>query len=203
MALVSSKVAAGITILAEHFNKLWTDMTQNHNHSSGQGGTVSHGDLSDGVVTGTYTSHDVINNHIQADGTEAEPDGYGGARGVHGLPAAQYVFGSPGIVASAGDVETAATEGAGTLHSGQVVALSGFHQTDGGEFTIPFPASYFATKPIVLISPTDDSTQHWRANTFLCNVVWNSITTSQFKVWSNATAGYPVHIHWIAIGQAA
>lgn len=67
MALVSSKVAAGMTILADHFNKLWTDLTANHDHSSGQGGTVDHADLAEtGVMSGRTNTHTMIDAHIAA-----------------------------------------------------------------------------------------------------------------------------------------
>jgi hypothetical protein len=82
MALQSSKVAAGIKILADHFNALWTDLVVNHDHSSGMGGTVGHADLSDGAIGGTTYEHSEIDTHIDA------------GQGVHDLDAAAYVAGS-------------------------------------------------------------------------------------------------------------
>jgi hypothetical protein len=84
MALVSSKVAAGMTILADHFNKLWTDLTANHDHSSGQGGTVGHDDLADGAISGTTYDHSDIDSHIDAGDT------------VHDLGSGVYVAGAAG-----------------------------------------------------------------------------------------------------------
>jgi hypothetical protein len=107
MALVSSKVAAGMTILADHFNKLWTDLTQNHNHSAGQGGTVDHGDLADGVITGTTYSHTNIRDHIDA------------GEAVHDLASGVQVAGALGstqLVIFAGSKATPLTTNYGTCY---------------------------------------------------------------------------------------
>jgi hypothetical protein len=96
VSLVSSKVAAGITILADQFNKLWTDLTQNHDHSTGQGGTVDHKDLSEsGVMSGVYHTHANIENHMNGL-AGSYGDAGGGDAGVHGLAASAKVAGSIG-----------------------------------------------------------------------------------------------------------
>ncbi len=93
MALVSSKVAAGMKVLADHFNKLREDLLTNHDHSSGKGGTVNHGDLSDGIISGTGVNHEHINLHIQGTETDPAPDTPGGDQGVHGLHSSVFVAG--------------------------------------------------------------------------------------------------------------
>lgn len=89
-SLQSSKVAAGMKVLADHFNRLWEDLTTNHDHSSGKGGTVAHSDLSS-VGTKTHTE---IDTHIT--GTGDLTDNPGGTKGVHGLAAGTFVSGALG-----------------------------------------------------------------------------------------------------------
>lgn len=101
MALQSSKVAAGIKILAAHFNALWTDLVVNHDHSTGMGGTVDHADLSEsGAMGGITYAHSDIDDHIDA------------GQGVHGLNAAAYVAGSyPQVVVVPGSKASPGTSG--------------------------------------------------------------------------------------------
>jgi len=66
MALVSSAVAAGQKILADHFNKLRQDLL-NHSHGGGEGGTIDHADLGESgpLNQGGYT-HAQIDSHIDS-----------------------------------------------------------------------------------------------------------------------------------------
>jgi len=74
MALVSSFVAAGQKILADHFNKLRQDLV-NHGHGSGEGGTIDHADLGEtGPMSGRTYDHEDIDDHIDA------------TDNIHGLP---------------------------------------------------------------------------------------------------------------------
>ena len=97
MPLVSSKVAAGTEILADHFNKLRADLLTNHDHSAGKGGTVDHKDLAEtDAMSGMDHEHGDIDVHL---GQAAGPgptaiDNPGGDKGVHGLASAAYVAGS-------------------------------------------------------------------------------------------------------------
>lgn len=91
--LQSSKVAAGVTILADHINKLWTDLVANHDHSSGKGGTVDHSDLSESAaMSGVSHTHGNIETHMNGV-SGSFGDNPGGSLGVHGLASDVYVAG--------------------------------------------------------------------------------------------------------------
>ena len=79
--LQSSKVAAGMRVLASHFNNLWDDLISNHDHSSGKGGTVDHANLADsGPMSGFTYDHGDIDDHIDA-------------TAAHGIPAEGKIVG--------------------------------------------------------------------------------------------------------------
>jgi hypothetical protein len=81
--LQSSKVAAGMRVLADHFNKLWDDMITNHDHSTGKGAVINHANLSDsGAMSGFDYGHTDIDAHINASS-------------AHGLPVEANVIGGP------------------------------------------------------------------------------------------------------------
>jgi hypothetical protein len=126
MAITSSKVAAAAKVLAAQFNALWDDLMTNHNHSSGQGGTVSHTSLSN-VGTKTHTQ---IDTHIEGGGSWT--DNPGGSKGVHGLDSDIYVVGSYGsqLIVDKG-----------------VVTLNG-----SGVGTVTFNGT-FGASPAVIITP--------------------------------------------------
>lgn len=80
MALVSSVVAAGQKILADHFNKLRQDLI-GHAHGSGEGGTIDHADLGEtGPMSGRTYDHEDIDTHIDSSD-------------VHGLPGGTHIPG--------------------------------------------------------------------------------------------------------------
>jgi len=132
MALVSSKVAAGMTILADHFNKLREDLTTHHDHTAGQGGTVAHSSLSDGVISGTALTHDAINTHVQGANTDAAPDSPGGDQGVHSHAAAVYVAGSLNaqLVLQAGS-DSSGTVAFPTAFATILAVTTGFEKASG------------------------------------------------------------------------
>lgn len=140
MALQSSKVAAGQKVLAEHHNKMWDDITANHDHYSGRGGTVDHADLAN---KGAKTHAD-IDTHIKGSGSIT--DNPGGNKGVHGLAASAFA--------------------AGNLGSGQLVFFVG-HRTGpiGSGTTFYFSANglspaevEFGSAPLVFVQPTGSRT---------------------------------------------
>lgn len=187
MALVSSKVAAGMTILADHFNKLWTDLTANHDHSTGQGGTVDHADLADtGDMSGFAHNHTDIEVHLSGGGVGDEIDNPGGSQGVHGLAASAYL--------------------AGNLGSGQLVFFVGktasmpsdpttiYFSADGSS-----PASIeFDSAPFILVSLEGDSggvSYHKDILDF------DTITTTSFSLnVDHAGGSNGTCVHFLAIG---
>lgn len=81
-SIVSSILAPNEAILADHLNRLWRDLHQNHIHDVAN--HVDHADLLDsGPMAGRDYDHDDIDGHINA------------ATGVHGLVSALNVVGSP------------------------------------------------------------------------------------------------------------
>jgi hypothetical protein len=186
MALVSSKVAAGMTILADHFNKLWTDLTANHDHSSGQGGTIDHADLNDtGDMSGFDHNHTDIETHLSGGGVGDEIDNPGGNRGVHGLAASAYV--------------------AGNLGSGQLVFFVGktagmpgdntsiYYSADGSD-----PASIeFDSPPYVLVTLEGDSGGGGEHKDILDI---EGITPTGFTINVDSPGANGTRVHFLAIG---
>jgi len=129
--LKSSRVAEGQVATAAQYNNLRADLLDStgHDHSTGYGGEVNHGDLGDGVIitpTNTYVSHAKLNKHVQGDGASADPDATGGNKGVHGLHADVYVAGS---ASSQKVVQTG---------NGTTTGLSGTEQTMWVDFPVHF-----------------------------------------------------------------
>ncbi len=187
MALVSSKVAAGMTILADHFNKLWSDLTANHDHSSGQGGTVDHVNLADsGNMSGFNHNHTDLEIHILGSGPGGnEIDAIGGDMGVHGLAASAYV--------------------AGNLNTSQMVFFVGKvspfpidGQTVYYSPTGASPATVtFSTTPYIFISGEGDSGDETHPK---CIYDASSIGTTYFTLNVGGDSGTRTAVHFLAIG---
>jgi len=185
MALVSSKVAAGMKVLADHFNKLREDLLTNHDHSSGKGGTVDHGDLADGVISGTALDHEHINLHVQGSASAAAPDNPGGDQGVHGLNAASYVAGALGsqFVVFAGHLS-------GSLSSGTC-----YFSADGTNVSV---VTFDAT-PLVFCQIACNT---YQANEHRAIVDIDNVTTTSFdyRIDSAATV---TDLYFFVIGTKA
>jgi hypothetical protein len=188
MALVSSKVAAGVQVLADQFNKLWTDLVANHNHSAGQGGTVDHKDLAEtGTMAGMHHTHGNIETHLVGDGNSFN-DAHGGDRGVHGLAAAARVF---GIVGHASQTQGGTT----VLTQAQMVAVVGQFVPTDADATVDFGLTFDdASQVYVLGQYVSDAgnvmDQGWRVT---------NVTKSSFDV-SFGDGATPVAFNWMAIG---
>jgi hypothetical protein len=130
--IVSSDLPVGYTgtIAADQLNRLRDDLLKNHTHASGEGGTVSHGNLTDEEIDDTYLTHARINQHIQSTGTSSDPDPTGGISGVHGLASGQYVVGHTRrqlvIQIGSGTTDRGGEEG------------DNYEQRGRGTFSIPF-----------------------------------------------------------------
>lgn len=188
MAITSTVLANGQQSDVTHYNNLRRDLLTEHDHSSGKGGTVSHGDLSDGAITGTYLTHEQLNKHVQGSGTDTSPDDPGGNQGVHGLPAIAYVMGSVGaqLIMQHG---TTVTDGTAVV-SGEYV-----DQTKA----IVFPAA-FGDTPTVYITPHDSNAARIGA----ASVTVNGFTALVgFPFGPKATGAYGASFSWVAIGPAA
>ena len=84
--LQSSPVKAAMTVLADHFNKLRTDLLWTHDHSSGKGDTVDHAELADtGPMGGVFHDHSDINTHLIGNTGPPFVDYPGWDRRVHGI----------------------------------------------------------------------------------------------------------------------
>jgi hypothetical protein len=123
MALTSSSVATGQVILADHLNKIRADLVTNHDHSSGQGGTVDHMNLAEsdtGNMSGFNHRHQDLEYHLLGGGPGGNSiDNPGGSQGVHGLAASAFVVGSikstNGLVIHAGNEPVTAQTGTVTF----------------------------------------------------------------------------------------
>lgn len=188
MAITSTVLANGQQSDITHYNNLRSDLLTEHDHSTGKGGTVSHGDLSDGVISGTYTDHDAINTHVQGTGTSSDPDDPGGSQGVHGLPSTAYVM---GCLSS----QLVMQSGTGTTDSTLVVDGSYVDQYED----ITFPAAFSGTPKVFVMSNDSNSAR----------IGATSITTSGFRALigfpfgSKATSQYSAQFMWIAVGVLA
>ena len=99
MPLQSSKVAPGIDITADQFNKLREDLLTNHDHSSDMGGVIDHKDLKETkAMSGMAHMHEDLDVHVNGGGPgPTDIDNPGGSAGVHGLHPSVYV---PGVFGS-------------------------------------------------------------------------------------------------------
>lgn len=173
MALTSSKVAAGQTILADHLNKLRDDMLSNHDHDGTYGAQVDHGDLLETSNIGSMGHrHEDIKYHMQGGGPGANNiDNPGGEQGVHGLAASAYVVGSlnssNGLVIQAGYEAVSATSG-----------------------SVSFDTTFTSIICVVL-------TPHGTISANDTDVFVTSFTTSGFA-WN--CAYQPTGFGWIAVG---
>jgi len=188
VAINSTNLAEGQQSAASQYNTLRDDLITQHDHTTGQGGTVSHGDLTDAVISGTYIDHSDLNTHVQGSGTSDTPDAYGGDRGVHGLPALAYVLGSMSS-------QFVAQWGTDTTNGYQVVSGSYVDQTK----TVTFPNT-FASAPSVYVIPI--SADSARVGVY-------SVGTSSFQALigfpfgGHATAQSNTDFYWIAVGTLA
>jgi len=165
-----------------------------HDHSTGKGGIVSHGDTSDGVISGTYLDHDALNTHVQGAGTSASPDDPGGSQGVHGLISTAYVM---GILTGQYTMQV----GTGTTDGATEINGSGYYdQTE--EITYP---SAFSSDPAIFIVPLDSNSA--RVGVTLAG--GEADYTAKFKALvgfpsgSKATGAYAAEFMWVAIGPLA
>ena len=200
MAIVSSPVAAGQDVLAIQYNNLRKDLVDNHTHTDagGEGGVISHGDLTDGAVGGTGITHENIDKHITGDLPGVFADDPGGNAGVHGLVASAYIAGVAGTVAQAqGD------PAGPTLTAGQLVIVAGTFTltTWSEEETIDFGIT-FSTAPIVVCCPMTASKT---AGDWFAHPELGEITTTDFKVrlWCTDRVTVVPQVSWIAIGVKA
>lgn len=172
--LQSSKVAAGIDILADHFNKLREDLTSNHDHGAGKGGSIDHKDLAEtDVMSGMAHQHGDIKVHLLGGGPGPEAiDNPGGDEGVHGLASGVMV---PGY-----------------LGSTQVVFQCGVESGPGDSGTIGFPFS-FSSIIGVIVSYSSSSTSPQDEG-----VSTNTHTVDNFKYEKDGPSVSA--IYWLAWG---
>lgn len=192
MALVSSKIAAGVKVLADTLNKLRTDLLFNHDHSgSGHGAVVDHGDLADtSYMTGTYHDHDDIEMHMN--GTDASfDDTPGGAKGVHGLASGMNVFGCAGKTTQVEDGIASGPDGIQYIEVfGEISSINDgnadIHVDYGDGFT-------FTSVHNIIVSPrhgTPSDREH-------LNYYIHSVSTTGFNV---LFGNRPLYVYWRAIG---
>lgn len=188
MAITSTVLANGQQSDVTHYNNLRSDLLTEHDHSSGKGGTVSHGDLSDGAITGTYLTHEQLNKHVQGSGTDTSPDDPGGNQGVHGLPSIAYVMGSVGaqLIMQHGTAVTDITSDVGGGYVDQC-------------YDITFPTA-FGSPPTVYVTPNDTNA----ARVGIYNLSAGGCTAFVgFPFGEKATGQYGATFSWVAIGVAA
>lgn len=87
--LIASDVVAGYPITADQMERLFLDIWKNHQHESGDGGTIDHGDVADDKA-----EHATMDTHIKVGGSFA--DNPGGSKGVHGLASTEAILGITG-----------------------------------------------------------------------------------------------------------
>jgi len=188
MAITSTVLANGQQSDVTHYNNLRADLLTEHDHSAGKGGTVSHGNLSDGAITGTYLTHEQLNKHVQGAGTSTEPDDPGGSQGVHGLPSTAYVMGCVGaqLIMQHG---TAVTD--------DTVVVSGEYVDQ--IYNATFPVAFGAT-PTVYITPQDSNSARIGAT----NITTSGFTALiGFPFGAKATGQYGATFSWTGIGEPA
>lgn len=180
-SLVSSRVAAGIAVLHTHINNLWTDLVYNHDHSSGKGGQVDHGELAEtSEISGMNHTHSNIETHMNGS-TGSFSDVGGGDQGVHGHASVVYV--------------------AGSMDS-QMVIMGGEDTLDGsGDCTVTFPQSFSVLKAIsVTMSGTPANPGHPLQDTAPYTT---GESTSGFTAHANAECWANTTFYWMAIGTKA
>lgn len=192
MGLESSPVATGQKVLALQYNNLRKDLLVNHTHTDagGEGGVISHEDLTDGAVSGTGITHENIDKHVTGDLPGTFADNPGGSAGVHGLVAAAFVGGTAGMV-------TQGEDGTATLVPGQLVVVAGHYTpaTNKEEHTISFGMT-FTSPPSVVVSPV--SGVHGPGDYSAC---LKTISVDEFVCDMGAKDyGVVPGIYWIAIG---
>jgi len=186
MPLVSSKVAAGIEILADHFNKLREDLLTNHDHSAGKGGTVDHKDLSESdEMSGMTHQHNDIEVHLQGDGPGPNAiDNPGADQGVHGLGAAAFVAGS--IDSNGVAAQLVMRAGVATLGSGNnrnvVVTLS----------------PPFASVVSIVVTPRASAGKSGGADSD--NFYISDVGTGSFTIRCISGVWDSHQVYWLAIG---
>ena len=179
MPIASSNVADGQTATAAQYNNLRDDVLNNHDHGSGGGIAINHGDCSDGTITGTYHNHANLRTHLMGTG-ESFDDNPGGSQGVHGLISGQYVMGSAGaqyIVAFGSDTLSGSTKTVSTgVSFGSIVNVHvTFRQDQTGDDHYPLEVWV--------------DSENAGAGTFKVNVTQTSFDNAQF--------------YWMCVGTPA
>ena len=185
MAIVSTRLANGQQSAISQYNNLRADVLA-HNHSTGEGGAVDHGDLTDGVISGTYLDHDHLNTHVQGAGTSADPDDPGGDQGVHGLPESGYVAGSLGA-------QLVVQVGTGTTDSTSAITGSYVDQYED----ITFPTEYDSAPKVFIVTTEATSAR----------IAVDDVATTGFRALLGfpfgdaATGQESCEFMWIAVGE--
>jgi hypothetical protein len=188
--LVSSTLPAGYTgvITADQFNRLRDDLMKHHDHSTDHGGQISHADLVDGVIDGTYLSHALLNKHVQGAGIRPTPDNPGGAQGVHGLD------GSGAYVAGITKRQLMCQIGSGTTDKGGT-ADDELEQRGRGTFGLAF-----AEPPAVVLAL---NTVGYAASTTVYQVL-NTSFAVKFRFITGSTysdgSQHNIPFVWLALG---
>lgn len=176
MALVSSKVAAGITILADHINKIIDDLKTNHTHATGEGGQVDHANLADsGPMIGVYHDHDDIETHMNGS-TGSFDDTPGGDKGVHGLVSGGFV--------------------AGCLGSNQLYIQGDVDTLSSGSKAVVFPVAFSTLKSITLtLIGGPGGADHYPSDLYI-----TSASASGFTANHSVSSFESNSFYWMAIG---
>jgi hypothetical protein len=187
MTIQSTVLANGQQSDVTQYNNLRQDLLVEHTHDGSEGGIVSHGNLGDGVISGTYLNHAIINKHIQGAGTDDDPDENGGGSvGVHGLPDTAYVTGS---------LSTSRIIQSGSSTTSGTVVISGTSYVDQtGNVTFP---TAFSSAPFVYITPISSY------STTRIGVV--SVSTTGFTArigypYTYSSSRFDTQFYWVAIG---
>lgn len=177
MPLQSSKVAPGIDVTADQFNKLREDLLTNHDHSSGMGGTVDHGDLMEtDSMAGMSHMHEDLDVHLNGGGPgPTDIDNPGGSMGVHSLHPSVYV--------------------AGILGSQQLVLMCGDETSSGTSGTTGFGTYTFGTCLGVTATIKASS-----GNPMDQGVAVHTLTTTGFSWIVSTDGGKTNGFYWIAWG---
>ena len=186
----STLLADGQVADITQYNNLRHDILNGHNHSAGFGAQVSHGDLGDGIISGTYLSHGRINQHIQGSGTESEPDDPGGSLGVHGLHSSVYVMGSY-------PTQMTMQKGSGTTDNVTQIGSTDFYDRYE-DITFPTP---FDSAPVVMVTCNDSDS----ARTGVTNVTTAGFRALLgFQTGSKSEGGdWGAAFHWFAVGAVS
>jgi len=191
MALESGKVATGDTIQAADFNKLRNDLLANHTHTSGEGGTVDHADLTEtGDMSGMGHRHEDIESHLLGGGAGPNAiDNPGGSQGIHGLASTVYAAGAQGRKFDA------------SWTASQLVIQGGYvtwsPTADYGTKSVTFGDSGFDTLASVVVTPYYPGV----ADTHSPVLAITAASSTGFSVKSVSYT--PTGFYWIAIGTKA